>query len=381
MRIDNYFDFAATSVNKPKCVAEAVCEALERSGNPGRGVHDPALFAAETVYVARERIATLLGAGDPARIAFAMNATQALNTAIKGLIRPGDHVITTVLEHNSVLRPLYEMREQGVSLTIAGCDAWGNPNYDQVDEAATEETRAIVCTHASNLTGNVVDLARMREIADRCGCLLIVDASQTAGALPIDVESSDIDVLCFTGHKSLLGPQGTGGLYVREGLQVRPLLSGGSGFASFSEKHPEIMPEALEAGTLNVHGIAGLSAAADYLLQKGIDAIHREEEHLTQLFYEEVRGIPDIRVYGDHRHGAERAPIISLNLGDADSSYVSDLLFMEYGICTRPGAHCAPLMHRALGTEEQGAVRFSFSFLNTEEEILRAARALHEIAE
>lgn len=380
MRIDHYFDYAATSVNKPVCVREAVCQALERSGNPGRGVHAPALFAAETVYVARERIANLLGAGDPARIVFTMNATQALNTAIKGLIRPGDHVVTTVLEHNSVLRPLYEMRERGTALTIAGCDEYGNVDYDQVEKAAGKETRAIVCTHASNLTGNVVNLARMREIADRCGCLLIVDASQTAGALPTDVLASGIDVLCFTGHKSLLGPQGTGGLYVREGLKVRPLLSGGSGFASFSEKHPEIMPEALEAGTLNVHGIAGLSAAADYLLQKGIDAICREEEHLAQLFYEEIRGISDIRIYGDHRPGAERVPIISLNLGDADSSYVSDLLFTEYGICTRPGAHCAPLMHKALGTEDQGAVRFSFSFLNTEEEILRAARALREIA-
>ena len=218
-------------------------EALERSGNPGRGVHAPALFAAETVYVARERIANLLGAGDPARIVFTMNATQALNTAIKGLIRPGDHVVTTVLEHNSVLRPLYEMRERGTALTIAGCDEYGNVDYDQVEKAAGKETRAIVCTHASNLTGNVVNLARMREIADRCGCLLIVDASQTAGALPTDVLASGIDVLCFTGHKSLLGPQGTGGLYVREGLKVRPLLSGGSGFASFSEKHPEIMPD------------------------------------------------------------------------------------------------------------------------------------------
>ena len=232
-------------------------------------------------------------------------------------------------------------------------------------------------THASNLTGNCQNLAMVGAWCRQAGALFIVDASQTAGVFPIDMERDRIDVLCFTGHKGLMGPQGTGGLCVREGLVIRPLLSGGSGIRTFEKTHPSQMPTALEAGTLNGHGIAGLRAALYYIKEQGMDQLRKWEQFLMKRFYEQVREIPDIRIYGDFSQ-KNRAPIVSLNLGDEDSAAVSDYLSQEYGIAVRPGGHCAPLMHLALGTKEQGAVRFSFSHFNTEEHIDTAVRALRE---
>lgn len=375
-----YFDNAATTLQKPPCVARAVLEAMSTFGNPGRGVHEPAMAASRAIYDARCALARLFHMGNPARIAFTANATQALNTAIKGILNPGDHVITTALEHNSVLRPLYELEEQGVELTILPADKQGRVAYDAFEAAIRDNTRAIVCTHGSNLTGNLLDIGKIGAIAKAHGLLLVVDASQTAGVIPIDVGKMNIDILCFTGHKGLLGPQGTGGLYVREGVAVRPLLTGGSGVQSHSKTHPIQMPTALEAGTLNAHGLAGLNAGVGYLLETGVDRIRQKELDLMWAFYEGVKKVPGITVYGDF-FSRERCPIVSLNVRDYDSAQVSDALFCEFGIATRPGAHCAPLMHDALGTGNRGAVRFSFSHDNTMEEINFAISALQEVAQ
>ena len=375
-----YFDNAATTLRKPREVPEAVLRAMDSLGNAGRGVNEASLGAARIIFDARVKLADFFNAGNPKNIAFTANSTESLNIAIKGLIRPGDHVVTTALEHNSVLRPLYEMEAAGAELTIVPADREGIFSIEDLEKSVRKETRAIVCTHASNLTGNLVDIGKIGEIAREKGCLFIVDASQTAGVIPIDMQAMKIDVLCFTGHKSLLGPQGTGGLAVREGLEIRPLLSGGSGVQTYSKTHPKEMPTALEAGTLNGHGIAGLSAALDYIEKTGMDQIRRKEIQLAKRFHDGVSGIPNIRIYGDFSSW-DRCPIVTINLGDYDSSEVSDELFESYGISTRSGGHCAPLMHAALGTVEQGAVRFSFSHFNTEEEVDEAVRALLELTE
>ena len=374
-----YFDNAATTMVKPACVVEAVTEALCFLGNSGRSAHGGALSASRIIYDARMALAQLFGAESPDRIAFTANSTQALNIAIKGILNPGDHVITTALEHNSVLRPLYELENRGVELTVLPADSKGNICYEAFEKAVRSNTKVIVTTHGSNLTGNLLDIGRIGAIAEKHGLIYIVDASQTAGVFDIHVRKMHIDILCFTGHKGLLGPQGTGGIYVREGVNVKPLLSGGSGVQTYLRSHPPQMPTALEAGTLNGHGIAGLGAAVGYLQETGLSAIREKEQSLMQLFYEGVREIPGITVYGDFT-SYNRCAIVSLNVRDYDSGEVSDALSEQYGIATRPGAHCAPLMHRALGTVEQGAVRFSFSHYNTKEEIKIAVSALRELA-
>lgn len=375
-----YFDNAATTMRKPEQVIQAVTEALSSMGNAGRGVHSAALDASRVIFDTRVKLAELFHAEHPKQIVFTMNSTESLNIAIKGVLKPGDHVITTALEHNSVLRPLYEMEDRGVELTVLQADRFGNFCLEEMEVAIRKNTKAIVCTHGSNLTGNLVDIKKVGEIAKKHGVLLIADASQTAGVFPIDVQEMNIDILCFTGHKGLLGPQGTGGMYVREGLAVRPLLSGGSGVQTYEREHPKQMPTALEAGTLNVHGLAGLRAAVSYINDYGMENIRKKEQELMRQFYDRVKKIPGIKIYGDFEK-KDRCAIVSLNVRDYDSSEVSDALFVHYGISTRPGAHCAPLMHQALGTVEQGAVRFSFSHLNTLEEIEIAVRALEELAE
>lgn len=375
-----YLDNAATTLHKPPQVEQAMLDALRTAGNPGRGAHEPTLHASRLVYAARCAVAKLLNAPDPSCIAFTANATQALNTALGGLFRPGDHIITTICEHNSVLRPLYRLRENGMSLSFTTADEKGRLQYDQWEGFLRPETRALVVTGASNVTGNGTDLARAAEFAHRHGLLLIVDAAQTAGELPLNVQVLGIDVLCFTGHKALLGPQGTGGLYVRPGLSVRPLVVGGSGVHSFDEQHPAQMPTALEAGTLNVPSLAGLCAGVEWILAQGVETLARREQALTVLFYERIRDLPNVKIYGDPEM-TPRAPIVSLNIGDEDSARIADILWEEYGICVRAGAHCAPLMHKALGTAEQGTVRFSFSHFNTEAEVLQAAAAVRELAQ
>ena len=375
-----YLDSSATSFLKPPQVAEAVFRSFNTIGNAGRGAHAPTLNASRLIYDTREKLAALFGTPDPSRIAFTCNATEALNIAIHGAIHPGEHVITTACEHNSVLRPLYLKEKEGTELTIIPADKKGRIRYDLLESSVKSNTSAIVLTHASNLSGNVTDLAFVSNFAKKHGLLLIVDASQTAGSLPINVVKMGIDILCFTGHKGLFGPQGTGGLYVREGLTLSPLKSGGSGVHSFDRQHPTDMPTALEAGTLNGHGIAGLNAGLDYILSTGVKNIHAKEISLSRRFVNGISDISDLKLYGDI-DAPLRTPIISLNIGNMSSASVSDILWEDYEICVRAGAHCAPLMHKTFGTEKQGAVRFSFSCFNTEAEIDTAIQAMHEIAE
>ena len=374
-----YLDNAATTMHKPKEVIDAVVEAMTSLGNAGRGANEASLSAARIIYDAREKLCRFFNGEDPRQIVFTSNSTESLNIAVKGLLEPGDHVITTMLEHNSVLRPLYEMEKKGVALTIIKADKKGRFSLEEMEAAIRPETKMIVCTNGSNLTGNYVDIGKVGGMAHRHDVLFVVDASQTAGVFPIDVRNMQVDVLCFTGHKGLLGPQGTGGMYVREGLAIRPLKSGGSGVQTYSKTHPREMPTALEAGTLNGHGIAGLRAGVEYIEKTGLDNIRAREQELMWRFYEGVKEIPGVTVYGDF-DSRERCAIVSLNIGEYDSSEVSDALLTEYGISTRPGGHCAPLMHEALGTVEQGAVRFSFAHSNTEEEVDIAINAVRELA-
>lgn len=375
-----YLDNAATTLQKPRPVGQAMLDALQTAGNPGRGAHEPTLHAARLVYETRTALAELLGADDPSCIAFTANATQSLNMALCGLLHPGDHVLTTVCEHNSVLRPLYRLQKNGVQLDFVEADARGVLRYEQFEQKLRPNTRAVVISHASNVTGNVADVAFVADFTKKHDLLLVLDAAQTAGIRPLDVKTLGADVLCFTGHKGLLGPQGTGGAYVRPGLRVAPLVVGGSGVHSFAEEHPAQMPAALEAGTLNVPGIAGLGAGVRWILQQGVQTLQEKETAWAQLFYEQLQEVENLTFYGDFSGNAPRVPIVSLNIGDEDSAWVADALWEDAGICVRAGAHCAPLLHKTLGTAAQGVVRFSFSHANTEEEVLRAAKAVRTLA-
>lgn len=374
-----YLDNAATTLHKPQQVIDAVVHAMQSMGNCARGTHEEALDAARTVYDARVRLVSLFGCPRVDHVAFTANSTEALNMAINGLIDPGDHVISTDLEHNSVLRPLYRLEaEHGAELSFVPADKLGNVDYADFERLMKPNTRAVVCTNASNLTGTVLDIERIAKTAHSHGALVIVDASQTAGCWPIDMKKMGIDVLCFTGHKGLMGPQGTGGICVKEGIEIRPFKVGGSGVQSYSRTHPAEYPTRLEAGTLNGHGIAGLGAAAKFISETGVENIHAKERSLMLRFYEGVKNIEGVTVYGDFTK--DKTAIVALNIWDYESGEVSYELSQGYGIATRPGAHCAPRMHKALGTAEVGAVRFSFSFYNTEEEIDEAIRAVAELA-
>lgn len=374
-----YLDNAATSLRRPPCVIEAVAQAMQSLGNSGRGVNGGSLSAARVIYDARQKLADLFGCSSPERVCFTSNATEALNTAIFGLFGPGDHVITTDLEHNSVLRPLYQLEKQGVELSFVPADRLGRIALSDFAPLLRPNTRAVITTHASNLTGNLVDLDAVGAFAREHGLLYVVDASQTAGAFSIDMARSGISVLCFTGHKSMMGPQGTGGLCLAEGVEIRPLKTGGTGVQTYLPEQPAAYPTRLEAGTLNGHGIAGLSAAVDFLRETGVAAIHEKETALMRQFYDGVRAIPGVTVYGDFT--GDRAPVVSLNIEDADSGEVADFLAAEYDIAVRSGAHCAPRMHRTLGTEAQGAVRFSFGWYNTPAEVETAIAAIRSYAE
>lgn len=374
-----YMDNAATTMHKPAEVIEAVSAAMSSMGNAGRGAHGASISASRIIYDTREKLANFFHADSPKQVVFTSNSTESLNTALKGVLESGDHVISTMLEHNSVLRPLYELEECGVEVSFVKSNKKGTIDYGEFESLIQNNTKVIVCTHGSNLTGNVVDIKRVGAIAKKHGLIFIVDASQTAGVFPIDMQEMQIDILCFTGHKGLLGPQGTGGMCVREGLRVKPLKSGGSGVQTYSKHHPYEMPTALEAGTLNGHGIAGMNAALTYLEKEGIDKIRSREQELMWKFYHGIKDIPNVKIYGDF-DTEERCAIVTMNIGDYDSSEVSDELLMTYEISTRPGAHCAPLMHEALGTVDQGAVRFSFSHYNTDEEIEVAIEAIKELA-
>ena len=375
-----YLDNAATTRVKPKEVVEAVAEALTTLGNAERGTHSASLGASRTVFSTRMKLAKFFNAEGPSNIVFTMNATESLNIAIKGILEKGDAVITTCLEHNSVLRPLYQLRDEGVEISFVSADKLGRPNYEEFESLIKPNTKAIISTAGSNLTGNLVDIKRVGETAKKHGLIFVVDASQTAGVFPIDVKELNIDILCFTGHKGLLGPQGTGGLYVRDGVEVKPYLSGGTGVQTYNEHQPAEMPTRLEAGTLNGHGLAGLDAAIDYINEYGMQTIHDKEMSLMWRFYNGVKEIEGVKIYGDF-DVKDRCPIVSINLSDYESGAVSDELANRFEIATRPGGHCAPLMHKALGTVDQGAVRFSFSHFNTKEEVDTAINAVRMLIE
>ena len=374
-----YLDNAATTLQKPQCVIDAVVAAMTSAGNAARGAHGSALAAARLVYETRCKTAALFGCSLPENVIFTANATEALNIALNGLFAPGDHVITTDLEHNSVLRPLYRLEGQGIiQLSFVPADSRGCVKAEDFAALIRPNTRAIVCTHASNLTGNMIDVAAVGKIAREHGLLLVVDASQTAGTVLIDMEAMGIDILCFTGHKGLMAPQGTGGLCIRKGVEVRPFKVGGSGVHSYDREQPSSYPTRLEAGTLNSHGIAGLSAALDFIGEIGVEKIRERENALMRRFYAGISQVEGVTVYGDF--DGERTAIVALNIHDYDSGAVSDALYEDYGIATRAGAHCAPRMHMALGTTDRGAVRFSFSWFNTEAEVDCAIAAVAELA-
>lgn len=372
-----YFDNAATTLHKPQEVIDTVIKAMTSMGNAGRGNTSASMEASHIIFDTRENLAKLFNIKDSSRIAFTCNSTEALNIAIKGSLTTGDHVITTMLEHNSVLRPLYEMENKGVELSIIQADKLGNISYDEIKSLIKNNTKSIVCTHGSNLTGNLVDIEKIGKICKEHNLLFIVDASQTAGVFPIDVEKMNIDILCFTGHKSLLGPQGTGGIFVKEGIDVTPLKSGGTGILTYSKTQPLIMPTHLEAGTLNGHGIAGLNAGIEFINKIGMKKIREKEENLMWRFYNKAKELPHIKIYGDFSK-KERCPIVTLNIDNYDSGDIAEEL-LNYGVATRAGGHCAPLMHEALGTIEQGAVRFSFGYFNTEEEVDEVIKIIKNI--
>lgn len=368
-----YLDNAATTIHKPKEMREALLASLSQ-GNAGRGLSESSLDAARRIFMTRMKLAEFFGA-EVNRTIFTMNASHSLNLAIFGLLGREDHVLCSCLEHNSVLRPLYHLKNEGMKLDFftpkSGCI-----RRKDVEENLSKETTALVITHASNVLGGLTQLREIGELCHERGVLLIVDASQTAGVFPISVKEDHLDALCFTGHKALLGPQGTGGLCLGEGISPRPLLRGGTGVHSFDEDMPPSLPDRLEAGTLNGHGIAGLGGSLDYLFRVGVDEIRKKEQALASLFYEEAGKLSGVKIYSlDPKEGAA---IVSLNLGDQDSGVISDGLMQKYGIATRPGAHCAPLVHKMLGTVEQGAVRFSFSHYNTVEDVHKALEALKD---
>lgn len=373
-----YFDNAATTLYKPESVIQAVSYALGHLGNAGRGSHELSLESDRLFFETRRRLNEFFGGPSPKQVVFTSGATESLNILIQGFFQRGDHVITTVMEHNSVLRPLYRLQEEGVELSIVGLNEKGDLSLDEAEKALKPNTKAMIMLHASNLTGRVNDLSFWGAWANERGIRFFVDASQSGGVLPIDMKNMGIDGLCLTGHKALFGPQGTGALILQKDVVLRPLKVGGSGVMTFSKTHPSQMPTALEAGTLNSPGIAGLKAGLEYLSELGLDHIHHREEVLRQRMIRGIKSIPGVQLYVVEE-GISTA-IVSLNIRDMDSSMVGLRLQEDFGIITRCGGHCAPLYHEAMGTREQGMVRFSFSYHNKEEEVDRALEAINEIS-
>jgi cysteine desulfurase family protein len=359
-----YLDNAASSHPKPAAVYAAADCMLRLGANPGRAGHGPALEAARAVLEARLAVAELLGVSDPARIAFTANGSHALNLALKGSLGPGDHVVTTVMEHNSVLRPLATLERSGVEVTLVGADPAGRVDPFAVEAALRPATRLVVLDHASNVCGTLQDAAAVGEICRRHKVWFLLDAAQTAGVVPLGVEDLGVHLLAAPGHKGLLGPQGTGVLYVAPGVELRPLLEGGTGVLSESREMPVAMPEALEAGTLNTPGLAGLGAGVRYLLERGVDAVRRHELALLERVLPALRAVPGAVVHGpdDLR---QRVAVVSFNLEHRDGAHLGFELDRDCGIAVRVGLHCAPEAHRALGTFPQGTVRASFGPFST----------------
>ena len=372
-----YFDNSATSFPKPEEVYKASEKAMRIYGaNPGRGGHRMAVEASKEIFKVREKVANLFNIKDPLRIAFTQNSTYALNFAIKSCINKKGHVITTALEHNSSLRPLFSKRDNGeIELEMIYPEKNGEISIEKIIESIKEDTIAVVVNHISNVTGTIVDIGKIGKITREKGVMLIVDVSQSAGYLDIDVERDGIDILCFTGHKSLYGLQGSGGIYIREGIDFTPIIEGGTGSFSKLERQPLVMPEGLEAGTLNTLAIVSLGAGIDFIQKVGIENIRKYEDKLTQRFLTELKKIPEVEVYGSDKRG----PVVTLNIKGIDSGDLAAYLDEEHRILVRGGLHCAPKIHEAIGNGENGGVRFSFGFFNTDEEVEYAIKVLKEI--
>lgn len=375
-----YMDNAATSYPKPESVYEAV-DRFNRfmGGNPGRGSSRATLEAGAVILQAREALASLFGIDDSSRIAFTHNVTDALNIGLKGILQPGDHVITTSMEHNAVARPLHYLQSQGVKWTAVPCDSKGSLDPQDIRAAIQTDTRMICMLHASNLTGTIMPIAEVGQIAREENLLFMVDSAQTAGVLPIDVTKQHIDLLAFTGHKGLYGPQGTGGLYVRSGLTVNPLRQGGTG--SFSEylDHPALMPDLLESGTPNTPGLAGLLAGVEYIAQTGVKEICQHEQAITARLLDGLSGISGVKIYGPRDVKLQTA-VVAINIADLDCGEVSVNLDHEFGIVSRAGLHCAPLAHHTIGTFELGACRLSPGVFTTIAEVDAVIMAIDQLA-
>jgi cysteine desulfurase family protein len=375
-----YLDNAATTWPKPETVYRAVDTWLRNEGaSPGRGSHSRARGATYKLYTVREGLADLFGIRDPNRVSFAFNATDALNTVLLGLFRPGDVVVVTAMEHNAVVRPLRHLEDDGVVVKIVGCDAAGRLDINEMKRLLAAGAKAVVMTHASNVTGTLQPVAAVGELTRRYGTLLIVDAAQTAGVEFIHVGNMSIDILVFSGHKGLLGPQGTGGLYVATGIQIRPLRYGGTGSLSESDRQPEFMPDCLESGTANTPGIAGLAAGIDFIKATGMDEIRAYEAGLGNQLYQGLKEIPGVTVYGPP-DPSERTAVVSFTLGDEDTGMISHRLDQEFGVISRGGLHCAPWAHRVIGTLATGTVRFSPGYFNRKSDVEAALQAVKKIA-
>ena len=377
-----YFDNAATSWPKP----DETYAAMDRfsrliGGSPGRSGHRLSIDAGRIIMDARETLSRLLGIEDPFQIVFTKNATEALNLAIQGFLNSGDHVITSSMEHNSVMRPLRDLETKGVELSVIPCSRQGELDPQELKSAIRSNTKAIFLVHASNVTGTIMPIREIGQVAREHGVIFCVDAAQTAGALPINISDMNIDLFAFTGHKSLFGPQGTGGLYIRKGLEerIQPLMAGGTGSRSEFELQPDFMPDKYESGTLNTVGLAGLGAGAGYILEKGIDEIRTKEVTLTRLFLEGLKSTRGVHIYGTCNASLQIA-VVSFNIDGVTSSEAALALDEQFCIMSRPGLHCAPAAHRTIGTFPGGTIRFSFGYFNTEDQIKYALDAVRQLS-
>ena len=378
-----YLDNAATSFPKPEAVIEAMTAFMRKvGGNPGRSGHRLSIEAGRVVFEAREKIAALFEVSDSSRVIFGQNATEAINLGLKGILRKGDHVITTSMEHNSVMRPLRALEREGVELTVVPCSREGFLNPAEIRKVLKSNSRMVVLNHASNVVGTLLPLAPVGEICRNHGILFMVDAAQTAGVIPIDMERERIDLLAFTGHKALFGPQGTGGLVL--GLRIdernmEPLKRGGTGSRSELEEQPDFLPDLCESGTPNAVGLAGLLAGLEFVSGIGLERIRKHERNLTSRLVQGLREIPGSVVYGSG-NTEKQCATVSFNLENFTPSDLSFRLDEEFGILTRVGLHCAPSAHRTIGTFPEGTVRASMSYLNTEEEIEQTLQAVRTLA-
>lgn len=379
MNREYYFDHSATSNPKPKIVVDTVLEAITTfNGNPSRSSYKKNISLDRKILEVREKLASFFNISNPLQIAFTKNSTESLNFAIKGLGFENCHIITSVLEHNSVLRPLNYLKDnKGVEISYINPFKDDKEVIKNITSLIRKDTKAIVINHISNVTGYIFNIEEIGKIAREHNLIFIVDASQSAGFYPIDVAQDNIDILCFTGHKSLMGIQGIGGIYVREGLSISPIIEGGTGSFSKLPRQPLKMPEMLEAGTSNTPGILSLGAGIDYINSIGLETIKNHKTNLVNYFIKSLSNIPEIIIYDNFN--IERGPVVALNIKGIPSSELSDILSEEFNICTRGGFHCAPLAHKYLGTYEDGAVRFSFGYTNTIEEIDYCISALKEI--